>query len=108
MVTRNPRTNNSTRRTVALVMPWLIPRNVEAAIMSRKYHAVSPAAKLVRISILVFAPEEELGLPRRMNPARSPAKTDGTVAAAARAIVVERSARKPSLAPFLRDSVFSS
>jgi len=76
--------------------------------MSRKYHAVSPAAKLVRISNLVFAPEEELGLPRRMNPARRPRKTDGNVATAANAIVVERSAREASLAPFLRDSVFSS
>jgi len=76
--------------------------------MSRKYHAVSPAAKLVRISNLVFAPEEELGLPRRMNPARRPRKTDGSVATVARAMVVEKSTRKPSLVPFLRDLAFSS
>jgi len=76
--------------------------------MSRKYHAVSPAAKLVTTRILVVAPEEEPGLPRRMNPLRRPTKTDGSVATVARAIVVEKSARKPSLAPFLRDSGFSS
>ena len=76
--------------------------------MSRKYHAVSPAAKLVRISNLVFAPEEELGLPRRMNPARRPRKTDVSVATVARAMVVEKSTRKPSLVPFLRDLAFSS
>ncbi|TMI59638.1 hypothetical protein E6H16_08730 [Candidatus Bathyarchaeota archaeon] len=76
--------------------------------MSRKYHAVSPAAKLVRTRILVFAPEEELGFPCRMNPPRRPTKMEGSVAAAASAIVVERSARKPSLAPSLRESVFSS
>jgi len=93
---------------VAFVRPWLIPRNVEAAIMSRKYHAVSPAAKLVRISNLLFAPEEELGLPRRVNPVRRPRKTEGSVATAASAIVVERSAREAPLAPSLRESVFSS
>ena len=76
--------------------------------MSRKYHAVSPAAKLVRTKFLVFAPGEELVLPRRMNPEMRPTKTDGRVAPIVRAIVVERSARKRSLAPFLRDSVFSS
>jgi len=69
---------------------------------------VSPAAKLVRTRILVFAPEEELGFPRRMNPARRPTKMDGSVARAARAMVVERSTRKPSLAPFLRDSILRS
>ena len=76
--------------------------------MSRKYHAVRPAAKLVRTRLLVFVPEEELGLPRRMNPARRPTKTDGSVAAVARAMVVEKSTRKPSLVPFLRDLAFSS
>jgi len=76
--------------------------------MSRKYHAVSPAAKLVRTRILVFAPKEELGFPRRMNPQRRPTKTDGSVAMAASPIVVEMSPRKPSLDPFLRDSVFCS
>src|SRR2546428_14059416 len=99
MVTRNPRTNNRTRRMVAFVRPWLIPRNVEAAIMSRKYHAVSPAAKLVRISNLVFAPEEELGLPRRMNPAGRPRKRDGSEAGAPSRNDVERSAMQPAHDP---------
>ena len=107
-VAKNPSVNNSVRSRVALVQPWFIPRKVESAIISRKYHAVSPAATVERIRILLSGFEGELGLPRRMNPPRRPTNTAGSVAAVAKAIVVARSVRRYSLAPFLPDSLFCS
>ena len=100
--------NNSVRRRVAFVHPWFIPRNVESAIVSRKYHAVSPAATLERTRILSLVFEAELGLPRKRNPVSRPTNTAGSVAEVARAIVVARSVRRSSLAPFLPDSDFCS
>ena len=88
MVARNPSKKSSTRSRVAFVKPWFIPRNVEAAMMSRKYHAVIPDATLERTRSLVLVVVGELGFPRKINPKRRPTNTAGSVAAVATPIVV--------------------
>ncbi len=96
--------NSNTRSRVVLVKPWFIPRNVEAAIMSRKYHAVIPAATLERTrrleSVADGEADGEPGFPCNEKPTSRPTNTEGRVAAVATPIVVEKSTRRPYLALF--------
>ncbi len=68
--------------------------------MSRKYHAVIPAATLERTRSLESVADGEPGFPRNEKPTSRPTNTEGRVAAVATPIVVGKSTRSPYLALF--------